>query len=167
VLERAGAKHQTYKLARKLLEQRVHYSGNDACVKLIKANIGSELIDDYPPSKLKDLLISAGLAYCPKSFESAQWYLIPLGAYKECWESVQDFANNNNQALVDAMAEQINQLQQEKANTEARFIGLEMQMDQLKQDMTAVWAAIKHIEEHDKPVTEEKLRRHLRLVSEG
>jgi hypothetical protein len=173
-LERAGAKEMSTKLARKLLEQPIHYQHNTPCIKLLRASIGSELLDKYPPSKLKELLIKAGFAYCPNSFESAQWYLAPLGIYKACWEEANNFASSGNTPKVEELAKQITTLQQEKDNTEARLIGLEMQnaqfqneLNQIKAEFGAVWAAIRHIEEHDKPITIEKIERHLKIVGGG
>lgn len=69
---------------------------------------------------------------------------------------------------VDAMNWQINHLNKLVVDQGARMTEVESKLDKMdsahKTEMSAVWAAIAHIQATDAPVTAEKIERHLRVA---
>ncbi|MCX6127873.1 MAG: hypothetical protein NTX25_02270 [Proteobacteria bacterium] len=178
ILKRAGATKKTQRLARRLLEMKPVMVFEKYGIRIRKADIGSDLLDDYPPSKLKRLLLDAGLAYCPNTIQEAQWSLVPIGAYKECWDAARD---DNQQRIDDTelgplltelqrtnakLTEDLDWVKMRLESQESQLVSSELRHKASEQHITNIWAAIKHIEANNPPVTGDKIEQHLRLVGD-
>ena len=136
VLNRAGFKKQSQRLARRLLE-RVLVVGESGLegIWIRRADIGSALLDEYPPAKLKKMLIEANLALCPDSFGAMQWFVIPTGKFRAFMLLA---GAQSDMSGDDAFSASMVVLQGRLNTVETQLADHEKQIDD-------IWVAIKHI----------------------
>lgn len=73
---------------------------------------------------------------------------------------------NNKQLTADLTRaqEQLTQQQGQLAQNQGQLMSTQWKLEELQEQIQALWSAIEHIEQHDAPVTVEKIERHLKAV---
>ncbi len=114
-------------------------------------------------TEMRDLLMNIGFVVSESDEGKSSWTVKATQTLLDYRDKYHDERKGNKTSQT-AINNDLAILKKQNSQLMDRLDGVEQREKQTEAQLNDLWQAIRHIETHDKPVTQEKIERHLKLA---